>query len=396
MTAMRNLKNWTVKQCEAAGPGRHRVSESLYLHVGPNGSRRWLFRYTKPSTGKVTEMGLGNADLLTLAEARVKVHEARRTVAQGDDPIEQKRGPRAGMTFADAVADYLVVAEHQFRTNTVRNNRLLLLTHAGTLSQMPVSTIGSSHIGAALRPLWLEAPDQARRAAAAIIRVLSHASDHGHETASIGDLRERTRRMFPLAKGEAKHHAALDYRDIPAFVQCLRAMQHEAISPNAIEFILLTAARESEVCEMRWGEIDWAERVWTLPASRSKTNVEHQVPLSERAVALLARQRGPNGFGVQPESEDYVWPSRNGRGHLNGKSVYKFLTRGMGVHATVHGFRSSFRDYCGNETDFAREYVEESLAHQVGNAVERAYRRQTALDKRRAIMAAWSDYCSGK
>jgi integrase len=229
-----------------------------------------------------------------------------------------------------------------------------------------------------------------------VLRVIRFAKAKGLTTTSAAEMREDMTHLLPQVNGTKRHFTALDYRAVPAFVQQLRAVQHEAASPNVIEFILLTAARESEVCEMRWGEIDWAERVWTLPASRSKTNVEHRVPLSDRGMALLARQRGPNGVGTQPDPDGYVWSSRNAQGHINGKSAYKFLVKSMGVDATIHGLRSSFRDWCGDTTPFARDHVEECLGHAVGNAVERAYRRSDALEKRRTIMAAWSAYCEGK
>lgn len=392
------MRDFTVKQIQAAAPGRHRVSQSLYLYVTPNGqTRRWLFRYTKPSTGRVTEMGLGSADLVTLAEARAKVHEARRLVMEGTDPVEAKREQRAAsVTFADVAADYLTVVERRFRNpGSVRNTRVLLLNRASGIASMPVATIGAGHINAALRPLWLRSPDQARRAIAVVLRVLTHAKAIGHQTASVPEMREHMRHLFPPVKGEKQHFTAVPYEDIPAFVSQLHAAQQqgEALSPAVIEFIVLTAARESEVCGMKWREIDWAERLWTLPAERSKTTKEHRVPLSDRVITLLMRQRGPNAFGVEPDPDDYVWPGRSGDGPVTGKSVYKYLTQTMHVDATIHGFRSAFRDWAGDTTPFARDHIEECLGHKVGNAVERAYRRSDALEKRRTIMSAWALYC---
>jgi integrase len=225
---------------------------------------------------------------------------------------------------------------------------------------------------------------------------MRYAKAKGLCEATVAEWREDMRDLMPSVKGEKKHHAALDYRAIPTFVQQLRAVQHEAASPCVIEFILLTAARESEVCEMRWGEVNWAEQVWTLPASRSKSNVEHRVPLSNRAVALLARQRGPNGFGVRPDPDGYVWPSLDRDGHINGKSVYKYLVKTMGVEATIHGLRATFRTWAGNETNFDRVTCELALAHAAGDAVELAYRRGDELVKRRDLMEAWAAYCEGR
>lgn len=320
-------------------------------------------------------------------------------VARGVDPVEQKRDQRAaGVTFADVAADYLAVAERRFRNpGSVRNTRVLLLNHASGLASMPVSTIGGSHINAALRPLWLRSPDQARRAIAAVLHVLTHAKAIGHQTASVPEMREHMRHLFPPVKGEKQHFTALPYEDIPAFVRELRAAQSagEALSPAVIEFILLTAARENEACGMQWREVDWEQRLWILPAARSKTAREHRVPLSDRTMALLMRQRGPNAFGEEPNPNACVWPGRNGDGPVTGKSVYKYLTQTMGVDATIHGFRATFRTWAGNETNFDRVTSELALAHVAGDAVELAYRRGDELTKRRALMDAWALYCEG-
>jgi hypothetical protein len=249
------MENWTVKQCEKATRGRHRVSESLYLFVGPNGAKRWIFRYTKPNTGRVTESGLGSADVLTLAEARAKVHECRRMVARGEDPIEQKREQRtANVTFASVVTAYMAVQERRYRNpNSARDEHRLLLTHAGTLGSLPVASIATSTIEVALRPLWLRAPDQTRRTLAAIARVLRFAKAQGHDVANVAEIREDARQLLPRVNGTKRHFAALDYADIPAFMCELRAhlAQGEAISPSIIEFIVLTAARESEAAGPR-------------------------------------------------------------------------------------------------------------------------------------------------
>jgi integrase len=224
---------------------------------------------------------------------------------------------------------------------------------------------------------------------AAVLRVLRYARASGHSVTNVGDMREDMTHLMPRTNGKKRNFTALDYKDIPVFMRRLReAQQHgDALSPAVIEFIVLTASRENEVCGMQWCEIDFAERVWTLPAARSKTNTEHRVPLCDRALALLAEQGGPNG---PPDS--YVWPGRSGIAPVTGKSVYKYLVENMGVKATIHGFRSSFRDWAGDMTHFARNDIEECLGHAVGNAVERAYRRKDGLEKRRVILQAWEAF----
>jgi integrase len=232
---------------------------------------------------------------------------------------------------------------------------------------------------------------------AAVLRVLKYAKAKSLTTAGVADMRESMAALLPHVNGSKRHFTALDYKDVPAFVRELRAAQVEggALSPSVIEFLLLTAARENEVCGMRWSEVNETERVWTLPASRSKTGREHRVPLSVRAHALLMRQRGPEK-GVEPDPDAYVWPGRDGLGPVTGKSVYKYLTQTMGVKATIHGLRSTFRDWAGNETHFDRVTCEMALAHKAGDSVELAYRRSDAIAKRRALMEAWAEFCEGR
>ena len=191
---------------------------------------------------------------------------------------------------------------------------------------------------------------------------------------------------------------------VPIAKQELRAAQTqgEALSPAVIEFLVLTAARENEVCGMQWREIDWQERVWTLPLERDKVGHKrkpenpHRVPLCNRAIMLLTMRRWPNGQGMEPDPDSYVWPSRDGASHISGKATYKFLTQTMDMPITVHGFRATFRTWAGNETNFDRVTCELALAHKSGDATELAYNRGDALNKRRALMDAWSAYCNGQ
>jgi integrase len=401
------MKDLTLKQIYALKPGPHRVSESLYVQVAPDAqTRRFKFRYTKPATDRVSETGLGRLDKdTTLKEAKAKRDELRRLVRQGIDPVEQKRGARiASVTFATVVADYMAVQERRYRNpNSARDEHRLLLTHAGALGSLPVANIGTSHINSALRPLWLRAPDQARRTMTAVIRVLRHAKASGHAVMNVAEIREDVQHLFPPVNGIKRHQKEIKYPDVPAFVRELRAhqVQGEALSPFVIEFILLTGCRENEACGMQWREIDWQERVWTLPLERDKighkrkTDAAHRVPLSDRAIMLLIRQRGPEA-GVEPDPNAYVWPGRSGAKPVTGKSVYKYLTETMGVKATIHGMRATFRTWAGNETHFDRVTSELALGHLAGDAVELAYRRGDALAKRRQLMDAWSAYCAGK
>ena len=220
-----------------------------------------------------------------------------------------------------------------------------------------------------------------RRAKAAILNVLDYARAKGHDVKGIGDMREDLKLLLPSRRNGPRQFPAMAYAAVPGFVRELRGRQSAAISPCAIEFLLLTAARASEVCKMQWSEVDLAGKLWTLPEDRTKSGRQHRVPLSNRAIELLQKRR-------EVSAGEYVWPGRDGRGAIEPKALYVYLTGTMRhkASASIHGFRSSFRDWAGNSTPFARDHIEECLSHQVGNAVERAYRRQDGLEKRREIM----------
>jgi integrase len=392
------MKDWTAKQVQNAPPGRHRVSQSLYLEAKRNKRgkiiKRFAFRYTKPSTGKVTEKSLGSVDLINLKKARDRVLDLRRMVANGEDPM---RGvTTSATTFADVATEYIETAACQYRNpGSARNARHLLMTHAASLAAMPVNTIDAAAIKTALSPLRQRSPDAAQRTVAAILRVLVYAKALDYETASVGDLREHMRHLFPRTNGAKQHFTALPYAEIPTLFGKLHIAQTQAdaLSPYAIEFLILTAARENEVCGMKFGEIDWENKVWIVPAERMKAGREHRVPLCDRALALLKHQRRP---GPDPETpETYVWRGRIYDQPVTGKAIYKYLTQTMDINATIHGFPATFRTWCGNETNFDRVTCELALSHAAGDGVELAYRRGDELTKRRALMAAWESYCSG-
>jgi integrase len=416
------MKDWTVKQCENAKPRKNKkgewgwtpycVSRSLYLLVSPDGRvRRFAFRFTKPSTHRVTATGLGTMGVdITLAEAHEKRDEFRRLVRKGGDPVEAKREAKIdarlttekGRTFESVASEFIAVQDRKYpNPGSTKNLKLLLLTHAKELCGMAIADIGLEHIKKALYPLWLTTPHQGRRAVAAVLRVFRYAKVvAGLNVANAADLRDAMKELFPPVAGPKKHHAAFDYARIPTFLRELHSAQTqgEALSPAVIEFIVLTAVRENEACGMQWGEINWQERVWTVSAARCTKAAGHRVPLCDRAWALLMRQRGPNAMGMEPDPAAYVWPSRDGAGHITGKAVYVYLTRTMGAKgkATIHGLRSSFRDWAGNETHVDRVTCELALSHRAGDAVELAYRRSDALAKRRQLMNAWAAFCEGQ
>jgi integrase len=381
-----------------APPGRHGTAQrGLILIVAQDGRGRWAFRYIKRKTGKPTETGIGSTELITLAVAKDKAHELRKIVVSGGDPVEQKREERRKkITFGDMAGTYLGLMQPVWRSAKHFDNMSRLLTnHASSLASKAVDSITPDDIEACLRPTWTKSPDMGRRTLAALSQVFDLCLSYGHCERNPADWRLLKRR-FP-SRHQTKPHSAMDYRAIPGFVQRLHVEQErdEVLSPFVLEFLLLTACRVNEVCGMKWDEAPllWTlppDLTWNIPAARMmKSDREHRVPLSTRAVELLARQR-------ERTKGEYVWPGVRGKKPISTKSVYLYLVRTMSLKFTLHGFRSSFRDWAGNETNFDRVTCELALAHRAGDATKLAYRRSDALEKRRALMQAWADFCAGR
>jgi integrase len=373
---------------ETAKPGKHRADRKLYLLVSDAGARKWVLRYTL--AGRAREMGLGSADDVSLAEARTAAATVRLSLAKGLDPIaERDKAKRLNTvptfaSLADEVRESLSAgfrnAKHKAQWKTT------LETYAAALRSKRVDAISTDDVLAVLKPIWLEKPETASRLRGRIEKVLDAAKAKGYrETDNPARWRGHLKNLLPSqAKVSRGHHAALPYEDVAGFIARLR--EREAIAALALEFCILTAARSGEVLGCRWPEIDFAGKVWTVPAERMKGGREHRVPLSARALAILehlaSAKRGDFVFGGQR------------RGKPLSNMGMEMLLRRMDIeNATVHGFRSSFRDWAGNVSHFPREIIEAALAHVVGDKVELAYRRSDALDKRRKVMDAWAAYC---
>jgi integrase len=373
-----------------AAPGRHSDGEGLYLNVTPAGARSWLFMWKKD--GKRREMGLGSAGSVSLARARELASECRAQVATGLDPIDARDAAaeikREKPTFG-AIADALIAAkESEWRNEKHRAQwRASLAEFAAPLRSRPVDEIDTAAVLAVLTPLWQTKPETASRVRGRIEAVLDAAKAQGHRSgenpaAWRGHLAHLLPKRGKLTRG---HHAAMDYRDVPAFVAKLR--ECDVIAAMALEFCILTATRSGEVYGARWSEIDMAAKVWTVPAERMKAAREHRVPLCDRALAIIERL-------FEARSGDFVFPSPRGQRPLSHVAMAKVMRRLEIEQATVHGFRSAFRDWAGNETHFPREVAEAALAHVVGDKAEQAYRRSDALEKRRDLMQAWANHCA--
>lgn len=366
-------------------PGRHSDGGGLYLVVDKGGAKRWVFLFRWD--GKLKEMGLGGLISVSLAKARERAAAAREQVAEGVNPIHARRGQASDGVrfgaFADALLDEV---EGQWRNEKHRQQwRTTLTSYAAPLRDKPISSIATEDVLGVLRPIWTSKAETASRVRGRIERVLdaARAKDlrSGENPARWrGHLDRLLPRQKKLTRG---HHAALPYPELPSFLTRLRS--RHAMAARALEFTILTAARSGETLGATWAEIDLERRVWTVPALRMKAGREHRLPLSDAALELL-----------RPLNElrdgDLVFPGQR-RGRPLSVMAMEMVLRRMEVPVTVHGFRSSFRDWVGEETEFPREIAEAALAHVVGDATERAYRRGDALERRRKLMDAWAGFC---
>ena len=385
----RAVNKLTARTVATAGAGRFGDGGGLYLVVDPRGSKRWmlLFRHG----GRQREMGLGSASVVSLADARRRRDEARQLLAVGRDPIAEKRKAEAPAddavtfgAFADKLVPELVKgfknAKHAAQwTSTLK-------TYASPLQEKPVADITTDDVLSVLQPIWTTKSETASRVRGRIERVLDAAKAKGLRIGENparwrGHLDQLLSKRRKLTRG---HHAAMPFEDVPAFIAALR--RRMAVSAMALEFTILTAVRTGEVLECPWSEIDRKAKVWTIPAARMKADRGHRVPLSPRALEILDKME-PLRRGA------LVFPSFRAEEPLSDMAMLALLKR-MGIQATVHGFRSSFRDWAGETTNFPREVAEAALSHIVGDETERAYRRGDALEKRRKLMNEWADYVS--
>lgn len=373
-----------------SAPGRHSDGGGLYLSISADGRRRWVFFFAK--SGKQREMGLGSARDVTLSRARDLAAECRGHLAEGRDPIEARKQQRERdkpvPTFGEAADSLIADIEKDWTNEKHRNQwKRALEIDAKLLRPMEVNKIEVEHVLKVLRPIWREKPETASRIRNRIERVLDASAALGHRSKENparwrGNLDSLLGKRDRLTRG---HHKAVPIDDMPDFVQQLRA--RSATAALALEFTLLTAARTGEVIGATWAEVDRAKKVWRVPGERMKMGRPHEVPLSPRAIEILEAALGDRQ--VKPTDPIFHGPRRSEP--LSNMSM-AMLMRRMQVDATPHGFRSTFRDWAGDRTNFPREIIEHALAHQVGDGTEQAYRRSSALEKRRKLMDAWSRF----
>lgn len=373
----------------AKGSGRLADGAGLYLSLS-GGGKRWTFIYRW--NGKRREMGLGSANAVSLSAARTLASAARSHLAAGLDPVTARDTERTAAdpkasTFGTYAEAYIGSVEGGWRNEKHRQQwRSSLKTHAATLSDLDLNAISTDHILGVLQPIWSDKPETASRVRGRIERILNAAKARGlrdRDAANPAQWRGHLDILLPLrSKLSRGHHRALPYAELPVFMQQL--VGRPAMAAKALRFLILCASRSGEVLGARWNEIEGS--VWTVPADRMKGGRPHSVPLSDAALALIAElERG--------SPTDFIFHGGVVDRPMSNMSLAMLLRR-MKVEVTAHGFRSSFKDWCSNETNYADELSEEALAHVVGSAVRRAYRRGEALERRRQLMNEWAAYTS--
>lgn len=404
------VKKLTDKQIKAAsGPARLSDGDGLYLIVRKppidketgkpkldrksgkpsKGSKSWSFVWIRK--GRRNEMGLGGYPSVSLSQVHILADDVRRQIAAGLDP-KAERDKDNGNSFGD-VAD-LVLAELSKTWKHPKHGaqwERALTVLCKAIRPLPISDVKTADVLRVVKPVWTKTPETGRRLRSRIERVLDYATAHGWRD---GDNPARLNAHFKILMGSEKmkprkHYPAMPYVDVPAFVEQLQIK--DTMPAKALLFTILTAARTNETIEARWTEIDLSNGLWTIPAERMKAGREHVVPLEGLALSVLKPL-------FELRASPYVFAGRKPNQPLSNMTMAMTMRRlgVIGDVATVHGFRSSFRDFAGDKTNAPREVAEAALAHTVGSAVERSYRRGDALDKRRGLMRHWAQYCAGE
>lgn len=388
-------------------PGLYPDGGGLYLQVtvGRGGviRRSWVLRYSAPD-GRRREMGLGRADVVDLPKARELALEHRKVVAGGVDPLEAKAAQKAeralsaarSMTFKECAEAYIAAHEGSWRNDKHRAQwRSTLKTYAyPIMGSVAVADVDQAMVMKVLDPIWHTKTETASRLRGRIEAILDWAAVRGHRS---GDNPARWRGHLQMAlpakskTAPVQHHRAVPYADMPDLFAALGS--RIGAGADCLRFLILTAARFSEAALMTWGEVDLERAVWTVPGGRMKGGRVHRVPLSADSLRVL---KGRLPAGEKPDPDKLVFESDLRRGAALSQATMSALLRRMGRGETVHGFRSTFRDWAAEKTRFPREVAEAALAHALGDKVEAAYRRGDLFEKRRALMAAWAAFCMSK
>jgi integrase len=367
-------------------PGRYTDGNCLHLIVDPGGAKRWVLRVTVHGIRR--DIGLGPKSIISLKAARDEAARMRKIAWDGGDPLAERRKARRTVpTFEDAARQVHTEQSKSFRNKKHAAQWLSSLDMYvfKVFGNRRVDHIESADVLKALSTIWLSKPETARRVRQRIKTVFDWAKASGYRT---GDNPvEGVSKVLPKHSTKQEHHAALPHAQLSTFIETLR--QYDGISTRlAFEFLILTAARTSEVLKAKWSEIDSEAKVWTVPADRMKAKVEHRVPLSARCIEILKAAKEIADGG------DYIFPGSREKKPLSNMTFEMALRRMKYAAITVHGFRSTFRDWAEEKTNFTNSVIESALAHTVKNKVEAAYLRTTLFDKRRKLMDAWAGFAA--
>ncbi len=379
------------------GPGFHADGLNLYLQVTLTGARSWIFRYAR--AGKTTDVGLGSIHTTSLAEARDIAHEARRLLRDGIDPLEARRRTKQQkalegaktITFKAAADQY--IAAHCAGWRNIKHAgqwRDTLANYAHPIiGALPVRAIDTALVMQVLEPIWNAKPETASRLRGRMESILDWAKVKGYRDGENparwrGHLDKLLPKKSKVRKPE--HHAALPYGELPAFLIELRKQQ--GLAARALEFCILTATRSGETIGAQWSAIDLQTKTWLIPASRMKGGAEFKIPLSDRAIATLKEMESGRDL-----EGGFVFPGAQRGKPLSENAMYVRLQRMGRSDLTVHGMRSTFRDWAAERTSYPNHVIEMALAHAISNAVEAAYRRGDLFEKRCRLMEAWAAFC---
>lgn len=384
-----------LKVTRLSEPGRYADGKGLYLQITKTHAKSWIFRYERD--GKERFMGLGPVHSVGLAEARDHARAARNLLANGKDPLAERNAlalaakalEQSNRDFDSCAADYIKSRQDEWKSEKHRKQweRTLAVHASPHIGKMPVRQITTASVLKVLQPIWKTRTETASRVRERIERILSWAAKHGYREGENpaqwdGHLEELLPKPSKLKK--VVHHPAMPYREVGAFMRELKS--EIGFAPRALEFTILTACRTGEVLGATWQEIDFRGRVWTIPAERMKNNREHRVPLTNTAVEVLRKVKGYH--------PTLVFPGARKDKLLSNMAMLHVLERTGRSNLTVHGFRSTFRDWAAEMTQYPEAIAEMCLAHTVGSAVENAYRRTDLFNRRRALMTDWESWCA--
>ena len=380
------MKLSAIKCKNISKPGTHGDGQGLYLSISKTGSKSWIFRATVG--GKRREIGLGSYPTITLAKARERAMTARVTIAEGRDPLAEKR-KAAIPTFRQAAIKTHTISLPRWKSEKHMTSWLQILERYAfpILADMHLNEIEREDVLRVLTPIWGEKPETARRVRQRIRTVLTWAQAHGFVVHNVaGEIIDGA--LPPMSRLTNGHHRALPYAEVAEAVQKIRNTSSAVAIRLCLEFLILTAARSGEARGATWQEIDAENRLWIVPAARMKAGVDHRVPLSDAALAVLESAREIS------DGSDLIFPSPLRAGRILSVTTFMKVLRSAGLDdkTTTHGLRSTFRDWASEKTATPWAVMELALAHSAGSNVERAYARSDLLDQRRLLMDAWASF----